>query len=84
MTIQILFFAGLRESFGCSRENLQLQPELTNVGDLRDHIAKRGEPWAALSATKNLRAAVNHQMVPMDAPIKDGDEIAFFPPVTGG
>ncbi len=84
MTIQILFFAGLRESLGCSREILHLQPGLAQVGDLRDHIAKRGEPWVALSSTKNLRAAVNHQMVPMDAPIKDGDEIAFFPPVTGG
>ena len=54
------------------------------VGALRDHLAARGGPWSALSTTKNLRVAVNQQMVGLDAAVKAGDEIAFFPPVTGG
>jgi molybdopterin synthase sulfur carrier subunit len=84
MTIQILFFASLRESLGCSAERIELPASLNTVTDLRDFIAGRGEPWTALLTTKNLRAAVNQGMVSMDASIKDGDEIAFFPPVTGG
>ena len=47
-------------------------------------LVARGEPWPALAATKNLRVAVNQQMVGFDAAIKAGDEVAFFPPVTGG
>jgi len=84
MTIHILFFASLRESLGCSAERIELTADLKTVFDLRNFIAGRGEPWTALVTTKNLRAAVNQGMVGMDTPIKDGDEVAFFPPVTGG
>jgi molybdopterin synthase sulfur carrier subunit len=54
------------------------------VGGLRDLLAARGEPWSALATTRNLRVAVNQQMVGFDAAVKAGDEVAFFPPVTGG
>lgn len=82
--ITVLFFAGLRESVGTSSETLALPSGVATVAALRDHLAARGDKWAALTSAKNLRAAVNQDMVPLTTPIKDGDEIAFFPPVTGG
>ena len=84
MSVKILFFAGLREALGRGGESLELPAGVANVGGLRDLLAARGEPWAALATTKNLRVAVNQQMVGFEAPVKAGDEVAFFPPVTGG
>lgn len=82
--VKILFFAGLREALGTGSESLDLPPGIGAVAALRDHLAARGEPWSALATMKNLRVAVNQQMVGLDADINPGDEIAFFPPVTGG
>jgi len=82
--ITVLFFAGLREAVGTSSETLSLPSGVTTVAALRDHLAARGDKWIALASAKNLRAAVNQDMVSLSAAIKDGDEIAFFPPVTGG
>ena len=82
--IKVLFFAGLREALGVGSESLDLAAGIGTVGALRDTLAARGEPWSALATTKNLRAAVNQQMVGLDAPLKAGDEVAIFPPVTGG
>ena len=84
MSIKILFFAGLREALGTGTEALALPAGVATVGGLRDLLAARGEPWAALATTTNLRVAVNQQMVGFDTPVKAGDEVAFFPPVTGG
>ena len=84
MTVKILFFAGLREALGTGSESLALPPGVSTAGALRDLLAARGDPWAALATTKNLRVAVNQQMVGLDAAVKSGDEVAFFPPVTGG
>jgi sulfur-carrier protein len=82
--IKVLFFAGLREALGTGAESLPLPASVATVGGLRDHLAARGQSWAALASMKNLRVAVNQQMVGLDAAVKDGDEVAFFPPVTGG
>lgn len=84
MTVKVLFFAGLREALGSGAESLPLPPGVATAGALRDHLAARGQAWAALASMKNLRVAVNQQMVGLDAAVKDGDEVAFFPPVTGG
>ncbi|MDZ4255188.1 MAG: molybdopterin converting factor subunit 1 [Sulfuritalea sp.] len=84
MNIKILFFAGLREALGTGSEALALPAGIATVGALRDHLAARGEAWSALATTKNLRAAVNQQIVGAEAAVKPGDEVAFFPPVTGG
>ena len=84
MTVKILFFAGLREALGTGSESLALPSGVSTAGALRDLLAARGDPWAALATTKNLRVAVNQQMVGLDAVVKAGDEVAFFPPVTGG
>lgn len=84
MNVRILYFAGLREAVGQSTEQIALPAGVGSVGQLHAHLAARGGAWAALATTKNLRAAVNQQMVAMEAPLQDGDEVAFFPPVTGG
>lgn len=81
MALKILYFAGLRESIGTGAENIDLSPGVATVGALRDALAAR---HPELLTTKNLRAAVNQKMAGMDAPVADGDEVAFFPPVTGG
>jgi len=83
--VKVLFFAGLRERLGVSGEDVELPAGVATLGGLRAHLAARGEPWtAALAAGKLLRMAVNQDMAGPDAPIKPGDEVAFFPPVTGG
>jgi molybdopterin synthase sulfur carrier subunit len=82
--ITVLFFAGLREAVGTSSETLALPADVGSVAALRDHLAARGGQWQALASAKNLRAAVNQDMMPLASAIKDGDEVAFFPPVTGG
>lgn len=82
--IQILFFAGIREALGTPREKLELPVGVSTVAALRDHLVARGGAWTALGEHPNLRVAVNQDMVGLDSAIADGDEVAFFPPVTGG
>lgn len=84
MTVTVLYFAALKEALGASSESLALPAGVATVGDLRAHLAARGEAWAQLASFKNLRCAVNQDMVPLTAAVKEGDEVAFFPPVTGG
>ncbi len=81
--IRVLFFARLREALGPG-ESLAPAPGIDTVAALRDHLATRGGDWQVLLTTKNLRAAINQTMVGADTAIRDGDEVAFFPPVTGG
>lgn len=82
--IQVLYFAGLREALGLSREEVVLPGGSGPVTALMAHLVARGEPWTALATAKNLRVAVNQSMAPMHAVVSDGGEVAFFPPVTGG
>lgn len=82
--VKTLYFAGLREALGSAGEQITLTDGVADVAGLRAQLAARGEPWTALASTKNLRAAVNQRMVDDAAPVTDGDEVAFFPPVTGG
>jgi molybdopterin synthase sulfur carrier subunit len=84
MSIKILYFASLREALGRGNESLDLPADVNTLATLKNHLAARGETWVSLMTTKNLRAAVNQQMANADAAIADGDEVAFFPPVTGG
>ena len=82
MSVRILYFAGLKEALGMAGENVELPVGVASVGALRDWLVGQGR--AALGTAKNLRCAVNQEMVRLDAAVRDGDEIAFFPPVTGG
>jgi molybdopterin synthase sulfur carrier subunit len=84
MSVKILYFASLREALGQASENIDLPAQIANVGQLQALLDARGGAWEALRKTKNLRVAINQQMAAPDAPLKDGDEVAFFPPVTGG
>lgn len=85
MTVTILYFARLREALGRSREELDLPADVRDLAALRRLLAARGAPWSeALGAGTNVRAAVNQAMARGDEAVKRGDEIAFFPPVTGG
>lgn len=81
MTLKILYFAGLREAIGSGAENIELPADIRTVGALRELL---GRTHPELMNTRNLRAAVNQRMAGMEAPVVDGDEVAFFPPVTGG
>ena len=82
--IKLLYFASLRERLGTGAESLELPAEIATVAMLRDALAQRGDVWAAMTTMRNLRVAVNQTMVGFDTRLKDGDEVAFFPPVTGG
>lgn len=83
MSVRILYFAGLKESLGIGEETIELPASVVTLGALRDWlVVERGH--AALGAAKNLRCARNQAMAKFDAQLADGDEIAFFPPVTGG
>ena len=84
MATRILYFASLRERIGQEAEELVLPNGIDTVGKLRAHLAARGTQWVALAAGKSLRAAVNQRMAQAETPVSEGDEIAFFPPVTGG
>lgn len=84
MNITVLYFASLREALGHARETLSVPAGVTTVGGLRTHLAARGDAWSRLSPGTNVRAAVNQAMVKDEACFGAGDEVAFFPPVTGG
>lgn len=85
MKIRLLFFASLRERLGATGEELEVPANVKTVGALREHLHGRGGAWAEVFAPKrNVRAAVNQDMAQPGAAIKGGDEVAFFPPVTGG
>jgi len=83
--VNILYFAALREQLGRPREDLELPPGVNTVAALRDHLRARGGAWTDVFApNRPVRAAVNQEIVQSAAGIKPGDEVAFFPPVTGG
>ena len=83
--LNLVFFARLREDLGTGAEQLTLPPGVSTVAGLRAHLAERGGSWAAaLAQGKAIRVAVNQEMAQPTTPVKSGDEVAFFPPVTGG
>ncbi|MDB5811281.1 MAG: molybdopterin converting factor subunit 1 [Betaproteobacteria bacterium] len=83
--VNIVYFARLREALGKASEELALPANVRDLNGLRALLIARGGVWAAeLAAERPVRAAVNQDMAQNDTCVKDGDEIAFFPPVTGG
>jgi molybdopterin synthase sulfur carrier subunit len=84
MQINLKYFASVREALG-SGETVSLPDGVVTVGSVRAWLIARGEPWAAaLAPERALRMACNQRMCEADAPVAAGDEVAFFPPVTGG
>jgi len=83
--ITILYFAWLRERVGTAAEELTLPAGVTTVAGLVEHLAARGAGYAAAFANRRaVRCAVNQEFAPTTAAVHPGDEVAFFPPVTGG
>ena len=83
--MKLLYFAWLRNKIGLSSEEVTPPETVTTVNDLMVWLKERGDGYAAaLNDLSVVRAAVNQEHVDFDHPVKPGDEIAFFPPVTGG
>ena len=87
MTVQVQYFARFRERLGLAEETVSLTPETVRLQALRQSLAARGGVWAeVLGPGSPLMIAVNQALYPcsQDLDLEPGDEIAFFPPVTGG
>ncbi|MEO1190351.1 MAG: molybdopterin converting factor subunit 1 [Pseudomonadota bacterium] len=83
--MKLLYFAWVKTRIGIAEEDLTPPAEVATVGQLMTWLSARGEGYAAAFAEpERLRAAVNQSFAALDAPIGPGDEVAFFPPVTGG
>ena len=83
--MKIRYFAWLREAIGTSSEDLTYNPDWKNVADLVAFLrAQSTEHSQALEDMTLVRVAVNYDYVDLDHPLKPEDEVAFFPPVTGG
>lgn len=85
MRLRVLYFAWLRQKIGLADEDLALPADVATVGALVDFLAARGPGHAeAFAHRAAIRCAVNQDFATPTTPLKPGDEVAFFPPVTGG
>jgi len=83
--VTLLYFSWVRQKLGTSQETLALPAGVSTVADLADFLRARGGGYEEVfSAPSRLRVAVNQDHVGFDAVLSDRDEVAFFPPVTGG
>ena len=84
--MKVVYLARLREAFGRAEERLSLpEQEGHTVADVIGALRGRGGVWATeLAAGRAFRVAVNHAMASPETAVRTGDEIALFPPVTGG
>jgi len=83
--VRLLYFAWLRTRIGCAEEEIDLAGEVKDVAGLLDWLRSRGGGYAeALRDLSVVRVAVNQSYVGMEHPVREGDEVAIFPPVTGG
>ena len=84
-TISLVYLARLREAFGAASERIEAPSAVNTVGALRAWLATRGGAWASeLAPGRAVRIAVNLDLATSETPIRAGDEVAIFPPVTGG
>ena len=83
--MKLVYFAWLRTRIGLAEEQVEPPPAVRNVGDLLAWLETRGPGYArALADRKLIRVAVNQDYVGLDRVLAPGDEVALFPPVTGG
>ena len=83
--IAVHYFASVRESLGCDLEKLELPADVNTVAGLIDVLVnKHGKHWQEVLGERSVMIAVNYEIADRSASLADGDEVAFFPPVTGG
>ncbi|HWO86423.1 MAG TPA: molybdopterin converting factor subunit 1 [Stellaceae bacterium] len=83
--MKLIYFAWLRARIGCAEEEIDLPPGVKDVAGLLDWLRSRGSGYAeAVRDLSVVRVAVNQNYVGLEHPVREGDEIAVFPPVTGG
>jgi len=83
--LRLVYLARLREAFDSSGETLMLDHEAPTIDDVAGRLRARGGAWAdELAPGRAVRFAVNHRLARRDDTVSDGDEVAIFPPVTGG
>lgn len=81
--IRVRFFARVREALGT--DELAFSPaDVADLDALQERLQQRGEPWRSVLDEPNLLRAVNHEVVHGNRALAEGDEVAFYPPVTGG
>lgn len=80
--LKVLFFAQTRELIGI--DEIVLEQDFATADELREHLSQKGNKWALALEKGKLLVAINQTLMPLESTIKSGDEIAFFPPVTGG
>jgi molybdopterin synthase sulfur carrier subunit len=83
--IEVHYFASIRESLGVAREQLDTSPDITTVAALLDKLVElHGDTWDRVLRQGRVLMAVNKTVARPDTAVRPGDEVAFFPPVTGG
>ena len=82
--MKILFFGNLREQLGTGEIELPVAPGTNNIADLLETLKQRGPEWQQTLSAGSLLCAVNQTMATRDTLLEDSDEVALFPPVTGG
>lgn len=83
--IKVLYFAPIRESLGVAAESLELDPSVSDVRDLIAWLCRRGGVWPeTLGGRRKVLVAVNREFANNATRVRDRDEVALFPPVTGG
>lgn len=81
--IKVVFFASLKEQLGCGEVDLELD-HATSIKDIKTRLIEQDPTWRSAFENRSLLMAINHEMVSEEQLVKSGDEVAFFPPVTGG
>jgi len=82
--VQLRYFASLRDTLGIGAEEIEMPGSVHDVSSLGRWLMARDDNWATALADQRLQVAINHEIVKPDAAVADGDEVAWFPPVTGG
>ncbi|OEE63878.1 molybdopterin synthase sulfur carrier subunit [Enterovibrio norvegicus] len=80
--IRVLFFAQVKELVGMG--SLELEGTFSTAEEIRSHLVTQGDKWSLALESGKLLVAINQTISPLTTAVSDGDEVAFFPPVTGG